>query len=61
LPLLVRGIYVDGWRPLPETSRERKREEFLAHVRERLRGIPLRLSTSRSLGCQEERNDGFRR
>ena len=33
LPLLVRGIYYDFWHPQPETSRERKQEAFLEHVR----------------------------
>jgi uncharacterized protein (DUF2267 family) len=38
LPLLVRGIYYDSWHPQPETSRERKQEEFLEHVRTGLQG-----------------------
>ena len=39
LPLIVRGIYYDAWHPLPETSRERYREDFLAHVAVGLHGI----------------------
>jgi uncharacterized protein (DUF2267 family) len=38
LPLLVRGIYYDCWHPLPETTRERKQEEFLDHVAAGLQG-----------------------
>jgi uncharacterized protein (DUF2267 family) len=39
LPLLVRGIYYDSWHPEPDTSRERKQEEFLKHVGAGLEGI----------------------
>jgi uncharacterized protein (DUF2267 family) len=39
LPLIVRGIYYDAWHPVPETSRERHREAFLAHVAAGLHGI----------------------
>lgn len=39
LPLLVRGIYYDSWHPQPETSRERKQEEFLERVGAGLQGI----------------------
>src|SRR4051794_1266332 len=39
LPLLVRGIYYDEWRPRPETSRERSQAEFLQHVAAGLRGV----------------------
>jgi len=38
LPLLVRGIYYDSWHLQPETSSERKQEEFLEHVRGGLQG-----------------------
>ena len=38
LPLLVRGIYYDNWHPQPGTTRERKQEEFLEHVRAGLQG-----------------------
>lgn len=32
LPLLVRGIYYEGWHPAGKPLKERKKEEFLAHI-----------------------------
>jgi len=32
LPLLVRGIYYEGWHPADKPLRERKKEQFLAHI-----------------------------
>jgi uncharacterized protein (DUF2267 family) len=32
LPLLVRGVYYEGWHPGGKPLKERKKEEFLAHV-----------------------------
>jgi uncharacterized protein (DUF2267 family) len=32
LPLLVRGIYYDGWQPIHKPVRDRKRAAFLAHI-----------------------------
>jgi uncharacterized protein (DUF2267 family) len=32
LPMVVRGFYYEGWRPSGKPLRERKKEEFLAHV-----------------------------
>ncbi len=32
LPLLIRGIYYEGWHPADKPLRERKKEQFLAHV-----------------------------
>lgn len=32
LPLLIRGCYYDGWHPAGKPLKERRREEFLAHV-----------------------------
>ena len=34
LPTLIRGIYYEGWRPAAVPVRERKKEQFLSHVRE---------------------------
>jgi len=32
LPLLVRGLFYEGWHPRGKPSKERSRDEFLAHV-----------------------------
>jgi uncharacterized protein (DUF2267 family) len=32
LPMLVRGFYYEGWHPSDKPVRERKKEEFLAHI-----------------------------
>jgi uncharacterized protein (DUF2267 family) len=32
LPMLVRGIYYEGWRPHGKPVKERRKEQFLAHV-----------------------------
>jgi len=32
LPLLIRGFYYEGWHPAGKPIKERKKEEFLAHV-----------------------------
>lgn len=39
LPLLIRGIYFEGWHPAHKPSRERARDDFLEQVAERLQGI----------------------
>ncbi len=41
LPLLVRGIYYEGWDPADKPVKERKKEEFLAHVAEAFRDDPV--------------------
>lgn len=40
LPMLVRGLYYEGWTPAGKPLRERKREEFLAHIAAALRESP---------------------
>ncbi len=40
LPMLVRGFYYEGWHPHGKPLKERKRDEFLAHVAETLRDDP---------------------
>ena len=37
LPLLVRGLYYDQWRPASGMRKDRRQDEFLAHVAEGLR------------------------
>jgi uncharacterized protein (DUF2267 family) len=37
LPLLVRGCYYEGWHPHGKPLKERKKEQFLAHVAEAFR------------------------
>lgn len=32
LPMLLRGVYYEGWRPAQRVRKDRKKEEFLAHV-----------------------------
>lgn len=34
LPLLVRGVYFDGWQPAAVPVKERRLEQFVAHVSE---------------------------
>ena len=42
LPMLLRGLYYDGWRLVASQTKERTRADFLEHVRSELpRGSPL--------------------
>jgi len=34
LPMLVRGLYYEGWNPTGKPIKERHQEQFLAHIRE---------------------------
>ncbi len=38
LPLLIRGLYYEGWTPNGKPIKERRKEEFLAHIAAALRG-----------------------
>lgn len=40
LPMLVRGFYYEGWTPHGKPLRERKQDEFLAHIRAAFRNDP---------------------
>jgi uncharacterized protein (DUF2267 family) len=40
LPMLVRGFYYEGWHPHGKPVKERKKEEFLAHIRSDFRQDP---------------------
>jgi uncharacterized protein (DUF2267 family) len=40
LPMLVRGFYYEGWHPHGKPLKERRREEFLAHVADAFREDP---------------------
>jgi uncharacterized protein (DUF2267 family) len=38
LPLLIRGLYYEGWNPNGKPVKERRKEDFLAHVAAACRG-----------------------
>jgi uncharacterized protein (DUF2267 family) len=40
LPLLVRGLFFEGWHPAGKPLKERKKEDFLAHVAAAFPGDP---------------------
>jgi uncharacterized protein (DUF2267 family) len=40
LPMLLRGIYYEGWRPAAAPSRERTKDQFLARIAEEFPGDP---------------------
>ena len=39
LPLLIRGLYFEGWHPAHKPTKERAQDEFLEQVEARLQGI----------------------
>ena len=40
LPMLIRGLYYEGWTPSGKPVKERNQEDFLAHVDAAFRGHP---------------------
>ncbi len=40
LPMLIRGLYYEGWTPSGKPVKERKKEEFLRHIAAALRESP---------------------
>ena len=40
LPMLIRGFYYEGWHPADKPSKERRREDFLAHIASAFRDDP---------------------
>ncbi|WP_404383043.1 DUF2267 domain-containing protein [Caenispirillum salinarum] len=40
-PMMVKGIYMDGWRPGAPPHKERSKDAFLASIQERLFTVPL--------------------
>lgn len=42
LPILVRGIFFEGWNPSTAPARDRRKEQFIAHVQAIMPSEPLR-------------------
>jgi uncharacterized protein (DUF2267 family) len=40
LPMLIRGIFYEGWNPANKPVKERQKEEFLSHIRDQFQNDP---------------------
>jgi uncharacterized protein (DUF2267 family) len=40
LPMLIRGFYYEGWAPANKPLKERRKEDFLEHIRREFNGDP---------------------
>lgn len=40
-PLLIKGVYYDGWKPADVPERWRTKQDFLARIADRLRNSPI--------------------
>lgn len=40
MPMLLRGLFYEGWNPKSSASKERQLEAFLAHIKRELHGHP---------------------
>lgn len=59
LPMLLRGLYYEGWKPSRAPMRIRARQEFLDQIQERydLAGIDPELAARTVFGCVERHVD----
>lgn len=47
LPMLIRGIYFEGWNPERQPTRQRTREQFVSDISARLHsGVPINPETA---------------
>ncbi len=49
LPLMIRGIYYEGWNPSGKPVKERRKEAFIAHVADILSGTAISYDAERAI------------